>query len=89
MQERSQAVKINVAPRREVKQNQEESSSLQIDNKAAIRPLGHDEAKTTTVSAPVSMMKVRPKSEQAVELKQERGQGGVAKQGSGGSERPA
>ncbi|CAM4222203.1 stage II sporulation protein D [Paenibacillus phoenicis] len=89
MQERSQAVKINVAPRREVKQNQEESSNLQIDNKAAISPLGHDEAKTTTVSAPVSMMKVRPKSEQAVELKQERGQGGVAKQGSGGSERPA
>ncbi len=88
MQERSQAVKVNVAPRREVKQSQEESRHLPINHQVVGRPLRNDGAKATAKSVPVSMMKIEPKSGQATELRQARGKGGGEQHGSAGTAKP-
>lgn len=81
MQERSQAVKINVAPRREVKQFQGESRHVPINHQAVGRPLRNDGAKATAKPAPAAMMKVHPKSEQATELRQAREKRGAEQHG--------
>ncbi|MCK8488240.1 hypothetical protein M0651_13750, partial [Paenibacillus sp. MBLB2552] len=79
MQERSQVVKINVAPRREEKHGKGESGSLPTCERAMQRRSGQNKKKSATTTASANGVEVRRKLEQVTERSQERGEGGVGR----------